>query len=49
MIVGNKLDLASEMRQVSTNAALSLCKENGEMMFVETSAKDNQNVDLAFT
>jgi len=45
MVVGNKLDLQEENRQVSSNAGLTLCKENDDMMFIETSAKDNKNVD----
>ena len=49
MVVGNKSDMDSETRQVSYNAGATLCKENGDMMFLETSAKENSNVDIAFT
>ena len=49
MVVGNKVDLEDDNRQVSSNAGTSLCKENGGMMFIETSARENKNVDLAFT
>ncbi len=39
MVVGNKLDLADENRQVSTKNAENFCSENGNMLFAETSAR----------
>lgn len=48
MVLGNKLDLEAESRKVSSAQALSFCNENGEMLFLETSAKDNLNVEKAF-
>lgn len=48
MIVGNKLDIADESRQVSEQAAKRFCQENGNMMHVETSARSNLNVEQAF-
>jgi Ras-related protein Rab-7A len=49
MVVGNKLDLSQDGRLVSTNAGNVFCRENGGMMFIETSAKENRNIDTAFT
>lgn len=48
MVVGNKLDLAEDNRQVSTSNAEKFAQDNGNMMFVETSARLNQNVEHAF-
>ena len=45
MVVGNKLDLADENRQVSYNTGARFCSENGGMTFLETSAKENKNVE----
>ena len=46
MLVGNKADMR-HVREVPTEKAEAFCKENG-LSFVETSAKDNENVELAF-
>lgn len=48
ILVGNKADIAEEERQVSQEEAQVWCKENGNPPFVETSAKDATNVELAF-
>eukprot|EP00347_Sterkiella_histriomuscorum_P008594 403344496 len=48
MIVGNKLDIAEDSRQVSEQAAKRYCQENGNMPHVETSARNNVNVEQAF-
>ena len=48
MVIGNKLDLADENRQVSYNTGARFCSENGGMTFLETSAKENKNVEQAF-
>ena len=45
MVVANKLDLAEENRQVSYNTGARFCAENGSMTFIETSAKENKNVE----
>ena len=47
MLVGNKADLTSS-RQVTTEQGAEFAKEN-HMIFVESSAKDAFNVDVAFT
>lgn len=48
MIVGNKLDIAEENRQVSDSSAQRFCHDNGGMLCVETSARNNMNVESAF-
>ncbi|CDW83790.1 cg5915-pa [Stylonychia lemnae] len=47
MIVGNKIDLENE-RQVSLNEGEKVCKQNGDLLFTEASARTNQNVEIAF-
>ena len=47
MVVGNKLDIADEERVVETATAQEYCDNEG-MSFIETSAKDNTNVEEAF-
>lgn len=46
MLVGNKADMR-HVREVPTEKAEAFCKDNG-LSFVETSAKENENVELAF-
>ena len=48
MVIGNKLDLEEENRVVERAQAEAYCKKDGNMSFMETSAKDNQNVEQAF-
>ena len=48
IVVGNKVDIEAENRQVSTISLQRFCQENGNMLFIETSAKDNTNVEKAF-
>ena len=48
MVVGNKLDLDEEGRVVEKSVAEAYCKKDGNMCFIETSARDNQNVEEAF-
>lgn len=45
MVVGNKLDLEDESRQISKTTAQRYCHENGNMLFIESSAKSNTNVE----
>jgi small GTP-binding protein len=47
ILVGNKTDL-DDCRQVSENQGKRLAEENGNMLFIETSAKSNSNVEAAF-
>ena len=48
MAVGNKLDLEEESRAVSSAQAKEWCQQNGNISNIETSAKDNKNVEEAF-
>ena len=48
IVVGNKLDIEAEQRQVSTISLQRFCQENGNLLYIETSAKDNTNVEKAF-
>ena len=47
MVVGNKLDMADEERSVDKQTAEDFCQREG-MQFIETSARDNVNVEDAF-
>ena len=47
-VVGNKLDLEDEERAVDREVAEKYCTQEGNMAFIETSAKDNVNVEIAF-
>lgn len=46
MLVGNKADL-KHLREIPEDRAASFCEEHG-LNLVETSAKDNSNVEFAF-
>lgn len=48
MVIGNKLDLEEEERAVALSSAEEYCAKNGNMQFLETSARDNVNVEEAF-
>ena len=48
IVVGNKVDIEAENRQVSTISLQRFCYDNGNLLFIETSAKDNTNVEKAF-
>lgn len=47
MVVGNKLDMAEDSRAVDKETAEDFCQREG-MSFIETSARDNVNVEEAF-
>lgn len=47
IVIGNKLDRESE-RKVKSTDARAWCKENGDIPYFETSAKENVSVDDAF-
>ena len=48
IVVGNKLDMAQENRQVSQIQLQRFCQENGNLQWAETSAKGNLGVEEAF-
>ncbi|XP_042208655.1 ras-related protein Rab-9A-like [Homarus americanus] len=45
LVVGNKIDLE---RRVTTEEAEAWCKENGDLPYIETSARDATNVEASF-
>ena len=47
MVVGNKLDMEDDSRSVDKQSAEEFCRREG-MSFIETSARDNVNVEEAF-
>jgi len=47
MMIGNKLDLAEDQRAVEYSQAKEFSRREG-MEFLETSARDNVNVEEAF-
>jgi len=47
-VVGNKIDLEDELREVSTEEGTEFAKKNNLPFFFETSAKTGQNIDLMF-
>ena len=47
MLIGNKVDRESD-RKVSKQKALEWCKENNDMPYFETSAKEGVSVNEAF-
>lgn len=48
MVIGNKLDLEEDERAVPKEIAQEFCEKNGNHEFLETSAKNNENVEEAF-
>ena len=48
MVIGNKVDLEEEGRVVERSQAEAYCKKDGNMSFIETSARENKNVEEAF-
>lgn len=48
IVVGNKVDVEAEKREVSTEEAEQWCALNGSPPFIETSAKESTNVGIAF-
>ncbi|XP_002737937.1 ras-related protein Rab-9A-like [Saccoglossus kowalevskii] len=49
VVLGNKVDVPPEERQVTADEAKLWCEANGRSPYYETSAKDAINVDEAFT
>ena len=48
LVVGNKVDVAANEKQVSQHDAEEWCKNNGGYPHLETSAKDSTNVEECF-
>ena len=48
MLVGNKVDLEDEARAVTKLQAEEWCDQSGNIDFLETSARDNKNIEEAF-
>lgn len=48
VVVGNKCDEETAERQVKTEEIRQFCFEQGNLPYMETSAKDSTNVDLVF-
>jgi len=48
VVLGNKADLATSKRQVSTQKAKAWCQSKGDIPYFETSAKEALNVEQAF-
>ncbi|CDW84202.1 rab small monomeric gtpase [Stylonychia lemnae] len=48
LVLGNKCDVPEEQKKVSSIDAKRFCQQNGNILFYETSAKDNVNVEKAF-
>lgn len=46
-MIGNKVDL-EDQRKVTTQEGRKFCDQNGKMIFFESSAKNNMNVENAF-
>ena len=46
VLVGNKIDMVNE-RMVSRNEALKLARDH-EMLYIETSARNQENIERAF-
>ena len=47
LVLGNKCDLDDSQKKVSRQEAQKYCDENN-LLFFETSAQDNQNIEEAF-
>ena len=47
LVLGNKLDL-EEFRQIKLKKALEFCYQNGNMIFMEVSAKDHSKIERGF-
>ena len=45
MVIGNKIDLEEDGRVVERAQAEAYCKKDGNMSFLETSARENKNVE----
>lgn len=48
MVLGNKIDVEENKRQVSQKRAMTWCQSKGNIPYFETSAKEAINVEQAF-
>lgn len=48
VVIGNKVDIQHEQRQIHRSEAEEWCYNNYQMPYLETSAKDSTNVETAF-
>ena len=48
-MVANKVDVEANQRQVTAHDAQEFCRQNGDLAYFEASAKENVNVEAAFT
>ncbi|KAF8603072.1 hypothetical protein BDV93DRAFT_523659 [Ceratobasidium sp. AG-I] len=48
VVIGNKIDVENGQRQVSQKRALAWCQSKGNIPYIETSAKESINVEVAF-
>ncbi|RDD45978.1 Ras-related protein Rab-9B [Trichoplax sp. H2] len=48
VVLGNKVDIQHEQRQIHRSEAEEWCYNNYQMPYLETSAKDSTNVEVAF-
>jgi len=48
VVLGNKVDIEPEKREVAYETVLDWCSANGNLPYIETSAKEATNVQLAF-
>ncbi|KAK6641714.1 hypothetical protein RUM44_013429 [Polyplax serrata] len=48
VVLANKIDLPQEDRSIAAEEGMNWSKENGEMPYIEVSAKESTNVEQAF-
>jgi len=48
LVIGNKVDIDPEKREVAYETVIDWCNANGNLPYIETSAKDSTNVMEAF-
>jgi len=48
VLIGNKVDLEGEKKEVGEEGVMEWCAQNGNLPYIQTSAKEATNVQLAF-